>query len=364
MNWSGHNDKNAPWGVRVPPQKEGSSSKKKSPNSGGGGGGGDDDFFDDFFKGPSRIRNIILLLMGAVVLWLGSAVYRVNPDEEGIVLRFGKWVRTTDPGLHFHYPYPIETVYKPKVTQINRTEIGYRGEESRDRPLSRQILEESLMLTGDENILDVNAAVLWRIKDAQLYLFNMRSPAQTVKSVAESVVREIIGSNKIEYLFTEGRDFVQDEAHAIVQKLMDDYQSGVEIIQVQLKKVDPPEQVKDAFHDVQNAKADQERLRNQAEAYRNEIVPQARGEASRLVNEAEAYKSEVVSLAQGRAARFNSVLKSYNLNKEVTHQRIYIETLEEVMANTQKMFVDDAWSGGGLLPYMFIPELKKSLETK
>ena len=361
MNWS-DNDKNSPWGTRTPPKDENS-----SPRGGGGGsrrGGNDDDLFAQFFEGPHKKRNLILFFLAALVLWIGSGIYRVNPDEEGIVLRFGKWVRTTEPGLHLHYPYPVETVYKPKVTQINRTEIGYRGEESRDRPQSRQILEESLMLTGDENILDVNVAVLWRIKDAQLYLFNMRSPAQTVKSVAESVVREVVGRNKIEYLFTEGRDAVQEETHQIVQQLLDDYQSGVEIVQVQLKQVDPPEQVKDAFHDVQNAKADQERLRNQAEAYRNEVVPKARGEAARLVNEAEAYKSEVVSLAQGRASRFDSVLNSYLSDKEVTRYRMYIETLEEVMTNTQKMVVDDAWGGGGLLPYMFIPELKKGVEQR
>lgn len=365
MSLSDDHEKKGPWGARIAPDVSAQKDAKRGGSGGGKGGGTDSDNpFGGFFEGPWQPKHVLYFILGAFVLWIASGIYRVNPDEQGIVLRFGKWVRTEGAGLHFHYPYPIEEVYKPRVTQINRTEIGYRGEESRDRPVSRQVLEESLMLTGDENIVDVNVAVLWRIKDAGQFLFNMRSPAQTIKSVAESVVREVVGSNKIEYLFTEGRDFVQEETRKNVQQLMDDYGSGVEIVQVQLKKVDPPEQVKDAFHDVQNAKADQERMRNQAEAYRNEILPRARGEAVKLVNEAEAYKNEIVALAEGRAARFNSVLDSYKVSKEVTHQRIYIETMEAILEKSRTIIVDDGWGGGAFLPYLFMPELQKRGENK
>ena len=302
----------------------------------------------------------VLITFIALCLWVASGIYHVDTDEQGLVLRFGEYVRTTDPGLHIHFPTPIETVYKPKVTKINRIEIGYRGEDT-DR-ISRQLPEESLMLTGDENIVDINFTVFWRIKDAKNYLFKIRLPDQTIKAAAESAMREIIGQNKIEFILTEGRDVIERETLALIQKLLDNYKSGVDVTQVQLKRVDPPEQVIEAFRDVQRAKADQERLRNVAEAYRNDIIPKARGQAEKFLQEADAYKNEVIARAQGDTARFTSVLNAYKVGKNVTLERIYLETLENVFSSVNKVIIDD--ENNGVVPYLPLTELQKSTRTQ
>ena len=295
--------------------------------------------------------------------WLITGIYRVQSDEQGVVLRFGEWNRTTAPGLHVAWPYPIETVETPKVTRNNRVEVGFRavGDNTVGRAeIGRQVPEEALMLTGDENIVDINFSVFWQIADAGKFLFNVRSPETTIKAVAESTMREIIGQTPIALALAEGRAKIQGAVQERMQKTLDDYGAGVNVKEVQLLKVDPPNEVIDAFRDVQRARADQERLRNEAEAYRNDIIPRARGDAERLTQEAEAYKQEVVARAQGDAERFDSVYAAYASAKDVTRQRIYLETLEEVLRNASKVIIDkDASGGQGVVPYLPLNELQK-----
>lgn len=341
-------------------------------NSGGGGGGPQPPNIDEVIKksqdalkklipgGIGGGRAPILLVLIAIALWLASGFYRVLPDEQGVVTRFGAYVSTTLPGLNYHMPYPVEEVVTPKVTRVNRAEVGFRTpSDSGRRDLVRGLPDESLMLTGDENIVDINFVVFWVIKDAGEYLFNIRDPDSTVNAVAESVVREIIGQTKIASALAEGRGAIESRAQRDIQKILDDYKSGIQITQSQLLKVDPPQQVVDAFRDVQRARADQERLRNEAEAYRNDIIPRARGEAEQLIQEAEAFKQEVVARAQGDAERFNNVYESYSVAKDVTVRRIYLETMEEVLGNANKVLIDRGVSGSGVVPYLPLPELQK-----
>jgi len=307
--------------------------------------------------GGAGVLGIVVI---ALVLWAATGIYRVQTDEQGVVLRFGEWVRTTQPGLNYHLPYPIESVETPKVTVVNRIELGVRTAGAGARAdVGRQVPEEALMLTGDENIVDINFAVFWRIRDAGNFLFNVRTPEVTIKAAAESTMREIIGQTPIASALAEGRGQIEDAAEERLQSLLDQYGAGVEITQVQLLKVDPPGEVIDAFRDVQRARADQERLRNEAEAYRNDIIPRARGEAERLTQEAEAYRQEVVARAQGDAARFNDVYQAYRTSQDVTMQRIYLETLEEVFRNANKILIDNEAGGSGVVPYLPLPEVQK-----
>jgi membrane protease subunit HflK len=262
-------------------------------------------------------------------------------------MRFGAFDRTAPPGLNYHIPWPVESVTTPRVTRINRVDVGFRtageagGTSARPIP-ARDVLEESLMLTGDENIIDIDFAVFWRIRDAGEFLFNTRNPEATVKSAAESVMREVIGRTPIQPALTEARAQIEQEVRRGAQAIMDQYRAGVEIAQVQLQKVDPPAQVVDAFRDVQRANADRERLRNEAESYRNDIIPRARGEAERMVQEAEGFRESQVARARGEAARFISVLTAYQVAQDVTLRRMYLETMEEVLRRNPKIVVDSA----------------------
>jgi membrane protease subunit HflK len=302
------------------------------------------------------------VLAAIVAVWLASGFYRVLPDEQGVELRFGKWnQRTEPPGLRYHFPAPIESVDKVKVTFVHRTEVGFRAADQLGRTVApRQVPEEALMLTGDSNIVDINFTVFWIIKDAGRYLFKIRNPDDTVKSAAESAMRETIGRTPILFALAEGRRQIEDDTKALIQGILDEYLSGVEITQLQLQKVDPPEQVIDAFNDVRRAEADQQRLRNEAEAYRNDIIPRARGEAERIVQEAEAYKQEVVARSQGDAKRFLAVYEQYKNAKDVTVRRIYLETMEEVLRDVNKVIIDRGAQGGaGVVPYLPLPEVQK-----
>src|SRR5579863_2765869 len=298
---------------------------------------------------------VAVVVLGIAVLWLASGFYRVLPDEEGVVLRFGAYNRIAAPGLHWHLPTPIETVFTPSVTRINRTEIGYRSSEGRGGA-ARQLPEEALMLTGDENIVNINFAVFWYVKDAQDYLFKIRDPEMTVKSAAESAMREVVGETPIAALLTEGRGKAETDTQQLLQQLLVAYNSGIEVTQVQLQKVDPPDQVIDAQRDVQRALADQARLRNEAESYRNGILPRARGDAVRIRQEAEAYRQQVLNGAEGDAARFDSVYQAFKVTKDVTAQRLYLETMEEILKNSKKIIIDKSAGGGtGVLPYLPLP---------
>jgi membrane protease subunit HflK len=310
------------------------------------------------FPGGFRAgAGIAVALIAVVVLWLASGFYRVLPDEVGVVLRFGAYNRTTQPGLNYHLPAPIESVETPSVTRQNRLEVGYRSTEG-SSSRGRQVPEEALMLTGDENIVDINFTVLWVVKDAKSYLFNIRNPEGTVKSAAESAMREIVGETPIASALAEGRGKIETETEKLLQAILDTYGSGIEITLVQLQKVDPPDPVIESFRDVQRALADRARLRNEAESYRNDILPKARGQAVQVRQEAEAYKTAVVAHATGDAERFDEVYKAYKVAQDVTAQRLYIETMEEILKSANKVILDKAAEGGsGVLPYLPLPSL-------
>jgi membrane protease subunit HflK len=347
-----------PWGGRPgggqqPPDLEEllrrSQEKVKKIFPGGVGGG----------LGGNR-RALVAVPLILVAVWLASGFYRVQPDEQGVVLRFGEWIKTTQPGLNWHVPAPVETVFTPKVTRSNRVEIGFRSAADVTRTVSaREVANESLMLTGDENIVDINFVLLWLIKDAGQFLFNIRDPESTVKAVAESVMREIIGKTPIAEATTEARGAIEVGAREQIQQILDDYGAGILITQVQLQKVDPPAEVIDAFRDVQRAQADRERLQNEAEAFANDILPRARGEAERISQEAQAYRQEVVARAEGDAQRFVAVYNEFDKARDVTTKRIYLETMEEVLRGMNKVVIDQAANGSGVVPYLPLPELER-----
>lgn len=358
-----------PWG---PPPGGGGNNPWGRPPGGGGPGPQGPDLEDLLRKGQDRFKKMVpggvgggkgvaIAVAVVAILWAASGFYRVQPDEQGVVLRFGEWVRTDQPGLSWHFPAPIETALTPKVTRVNRIEVGYRsmGTDARRPGADRDVADESLMLTGDENIIDIDFTVFWLIKDAGNYLFKIRDPEATVKKAAESAMREVIGRTDIQPALTEARQSIETSTRALLQAMLDEYQAGIEITQVQLQKVDPPGPVVDAFNDVQRARQDRERARNEAEAYRNDIIPRARGEAERLIQEASAYREQVVSLAQGDAKRFSSVLEAYQQAPEVTARRLYLETMQEVMSGANKIIIDDKGGPGGqgVMPYLPLNEL-------
>jgi modulator of FtsH protease HflK len=307
--------------------------------------------------GPFAVLLAVVLV--ALVGFFGFTV-RVNPEELGIVLRFGQYVRQLPPGLNFRWPYPIEEVELPKVTRVNRIEIGMRGSsDSRDSSSTiRDVPEESLMLTGDENIVDVDFVVFWRIADAPDYLFNIEDPEGTVKDVAESAMRDVVGRSDIEPILTEARAQTEADVQALMQKILDGYGAGIQVTQVQLQKVDPPLQVIDAFRDVQAARADQERLQNEAQAYANRIIPEAKGEAERILQAAQGYRDQVIAESKGEADRFLKVYEQYKKAPEVTRRRMFIDTMEKVLGDTDKVIVDGK-AGTGVVPYLPLSEFGK-----
>ncbi len=306
-------------------------------------------------------RSIIVIIVLGFLVWGVSGFYRVQTDEQGVVMIFGRHVDNVGPGLHYNLPAPVGAVYKPKVTIENQIEIGYRSEQRGRFTSPRDVSEESLMLTGDENTVDIDFTVIWDVKDAAAFLFNIRDPGNTVRVAAESVMREVIGQTPIQVAMTEGRDIIEQRSLEILQRLLDQYQAGIRIKRVQLAKVDPPVEVVDAFHDVQRAKADRERLRNEAEAYRNSIIPTARGEAERLVQEAQAYREEVVNRAQGDASRFLAVLSAYATNRDVTERRLYYETMEDLLHGASGKIVVDGVGTHGVLPYLPLTEINRGV---
>ena len=320
-----------------------------------------------FLPGGSKSggKPIGLILIILLFIWLASGLYRVGPDEQGVVLRFGKFIKTTQPGLHYHIPVPIETVETPKVTKVNRIDIGFRSE--RDSGISTgggvaDVPQESLMLTGDENIVNIDISVFWVIKDAGKFLFEIQDPEGTVKAAAETAMREVIAKSDIQPILTEGRAKIEVETQDIIQSILDEYNSGIQITQVQTQKADPPDQVIDAFRDVQAARADMERSKNEAEAYANDVIPRARGEAARILQAAEAYKKEVVAKAEGEASRFLAIYNEYKNAKEVTQERMYLETMEKVLADIDKVIIEKN-AGSGVVPYLPLPELSKKKAT-
>ena len=303
-------------------------------------------------------KPVIFGLILLVVVWAFSGLYRVLPDEQGVVLRFGKFISTTQPGLNYHIPYPVETVLTPKVTKVNRIEVGFRSASDSGRTSGiGDVPEESLMLTGDENIANIDFSVFWVIKDAGKFLFKIQSPVETVKAAAETAMRQVIAKSKLQSILTEGRSSIEIETQEIIQSILDEYESGIQITQVQTQKADPPDQVIDAFRDVQAARADMERSKNEAEGYANDVIPRARGDAAKILQEAEAYKQQVVAAAEGEASRFIAIYSEYAKAKKVTQERMYLETMEKVLADINKVIIDK--KSGGVVPYLPLPELSK-----
>src|SRR6476620_8531037 len=321
-------------------------------------------------RGQDRLRRVLpggnlggrgfaLLVLGALALWGFSGFFRVDQDELGVVLRFGEQVRVVQPGLNCHLPYPVETVLTPKALRVNKIDIGMRTiEDSRRGTAVRDVPEESLMLTGDENIVDVDFSVLWKIKPNGVgdYLFNIQQPEGTVKAVAESAMREVVGRSNIQPILTGARQNIETGVQDLMQSVLDKYGAGIQITQVQLQKVDPPSQVIDAFRDVQAARADLERAQNEAQTYANKVVPEARGRASQIIQNAEAYREQTVAEAKGATSRFLQVYDEYKKAPDVTRQRMYLETMERLFGGTDKIIMD---SGGGVVPYLPLDQLSR-----
>ena len=310
---------------------------------------------------------IAVALLAVIVIWGLSGLFRVQPDELGVVLRFGKHERDVGPGLRYHLPYPIETVLLPKALRVSTLNIGFSSDTSSrrgGREAPRDIPEESLMLTGDENIVDVQFTVLWRIKPkgAADYLFNIQNPEGSVKAVAESAMREVVGHSNIQGILTNDKDKIQLEVQELMQRVLDGYGSGILVQQLQMGNVNPPNQdVIQSFNDVTNAKTELESLQNQAQTYANQVVPGARGRAAQITQAAEGYKQQAVAEAKGQSARFLKVYEEYKKAPDVTRERIYLETMEHVLGNSDKLIYDSGPSGQGVVPYLPLTELTKKM---
>jgi membrane protease subunit HflK len=377
MAWN--NNSGGPWG--------GGGGNSGGPWGGGGGGGRGGgggpfgsrrppDMEDVIRKGQERLRNLIpggfgsfkgvlLIALAAVVIWLLTGFFRVQPNQQAIQLVFGKpYGGSVQSGFHYNLPSPIGTVIVVNVQDQRRTVIGsvsgsdrsgYRG----NRPTS----SENLMLTGDENIIDIEFAVLWQIKDIFQWVFGVRNGEENVRNVAEAAMREVIGKSNFQYAQTEGRTKIEQDTKDLMQKILDEYGSGVRIGQVQLQRADPPQDVLGAFRDVQAARADKERAINEANTYRNQVVPRAKGEAASIVQRAEAYKATTVARSRGDVQRFDQVYEQYNKAKDITAERLYLETIEEVLRNVNKVMVDRNSTATGVLPYLPLPELRQPVPT-
>lgn len=320
----------------------------------GRGGGGE--------GGTSKVSGLGagLIAMVAVVLWLVSGFYIVNEGQRGVVLQFGAKTGITDAGLHWRWPFPLETVEKVNVSQVSTIEIGYRKSDKTGG--TSKVPKEALMLTQDENILDIEFAVQYKIKDAADYLFNVRDIQNTLMSATESAVREVVGKSDLDFIITEGRDQVGQNTRALLQEIMDRYKSGIQIVTVQMQKALPPEEVKAAFDDAVKAREDEQRLKNEAEAFANDMIPRARGNAARMLQEAEGYKASVIARAEGDAKRFSQIVAEYAKAPGVTRDRMYIEAMERVFSNTTKILVDQ--KAGNNILYLPLDKLVSQGATR
>jgi len=364
MPWSNQSGGGGPWGSgsRGP---WGSGPQSQGPRP--------PDLEDLLRRGQDRLRTLLpgnlggrgvaIIALIAVALWGLSGFFRVEPDEVGVVLRFGKFVREVQPGLNYHLPYPIETALTPQALRVNKVNIGFRESDDMRRGTTlRDVPEESLMLTGDENIVDVDFSVLWRVKANAVgdFLFSVQDPPGAVKAVAESAMRQVIGRSNIQAILTGARQTIETGVQELMQQTLDSYGAGITVQQVQLQKVDPPTQVIDAFRDVQAARSDLERAQNEAQTYANKVVPEARGRAAKIIQDAEAYRAQTVAEAKGQASRFTQVYDQYKKAPDVTRQRIYLETMERVFGGTDKTIIDTGPQGAqGVVPYLPLGELAR-----
>ena len=301
---------------------------------------------DQEFKIPKISMGAFPLIGIALVLWMLTGIYVVGPDEVGVVQTFGKYSRAAQSGLNYHFPFPIEKVSTPKVTEVKRIEIGFR---TVGKNQYQTIARESLMLTGDENIVDAEMIVQYKIKDPVAYTFNFIEPELTVRQASEASLRTVIGRHNIDEALTSGKFMIQEESKELIQNILDKYNTGILVVAVQLQDVSPPEQVIAAFKDVASAKEDKNRMVNQAEGYRNDIIPKARGEAQAQIREAEGYKEARIARAEGDVSKFNAVLKEYRKSKEVTETRMFLETAEEILSDREKIIVPDGKEGSNLI---------------
>jgi membrane protease subunit HflK len=333
--------------------------------------------FEEFLrKGQDRLRALLpgsfggggvaLIVVVLLALWGLSGFFRVDTQEIGVVLRFGKFVREEPPGLRYHWPYPIETALTPPALRVNKTDVGMRPVEDMRRGTSvRELPEESLMLTGDENIVDVDFSVFWIVKPGGVgdFLFNIQNPEGTVKAVAESAMREVVGRSTIQPILTGARQNIETSVQTLMQKMLDSYGAGILIQQVQLQKVDPPNQVIDSFRDVQAARSDLERAQNEAQTYANKVVPEARGRAAKVIQDAEAYREQTVAEATGQTSRFLQIYDQYKKAPDVTRERMYLETMESILAGADKTIIDTGTQSPGVVPYLPLPELPRARPT-
>ncbi len=372
-----NNNAQGPWGGYFGdkgnnPKHEGSKQeepKRQQPS----GGDGFDDFIkkinnsfkkflgNDGTKSPKSLIGIIVLTL--VLLWLASGFYKVDSDENAVVLYFGKFNSVTTPGLNYHVPFPFGKVLKESVTIVNTEEFGFTSAGSKSSG-KRNLDAESLMLTGDENIVDIEFQVQWQISDIKDFVFNTVAPRESIRKAAESAMREIIARTPIVAALSDGKSKIELESKELLQQILDSYKSGVRIVLVQLRRVDPPAQVIDAFRDVQTAKADKEKEINQAQAYANDVVPRARGTASQMIEESEAFAKEVVTNAEGEAGRFIQVYNQYALAKQVTRKRIYLETMEKILGATDKVIIDNNAVKSGVAPYYPLNEVRNKTVKK
>ena len=300
---------------------------------------------DQEIKIPDFNFRLLPLLGAALALWLFTGVYMVGPDEVGVVRTFGEFTRVAQSGLNYHFPYPIEQVNTPAVTEVKRIESGFRTLRNGQY---RSVEKESLMLTGDENIVDAEMIVQYKIKDPVKYLFRIMEPELTVREAAEASLRTVVGRNKIDETLTTGKFKIQEETKIQLQLILDKYDSGIHVVAVQLQDVSPPKEVLGAFKDVASAKEDKNRMINQAEGYRNNVIPIARGEAEAMIRDAEGFKQARIKRSEGDAVKFTTILREYRKAKSITQKRLYLETMERVLPNIEKIIIPDKNSGNML----------------
>ncbi len=317
--------------------------QRREGGSGGGRQGGGPDMPGFSFKQFGGGIGVLIVLI--LLIWAASGFYTVDANQRGVVLRLGKFVETTEPGLHWRLPYPLESHEIVDFTGVRTVEVGYRTSER------NKVLRESLMLTDDENIINIQFAVQYVLNSPENYLFNNRDPDDSVAQAAETAMRELVGKNRMDFVLYEGREEIAVAALALMQRILDRYETGIQISRVTMQNAQPPEQVQAAFDDAVKAGQDRERQKSEGEAYANDVIPRARGTASRLLEEASAYRAKVVANAEGETKRFSQVLAEYRRAPDVTRERLYIDTMQQVLSNTSKVMID-AKGNGNLL---FLP---------
>ncbi len=370
MSWK---NQGGPWGGGGGGGNGGDGGGQNPWGGGRGGRGGPSipeppDLEDLLRRGQDRFRRALpggfgggrvigLAVLAGVALWLASGFYRVQPGELGVEMLFGKYLRVTTPGLNYWLPRPIGQVVTPNVERTNQINIGFRGQGDPSGGAVCDVPQESLMLTGDQNIIDIDFVVQWRVKNAGDFLFNIREPEPTIKLAAESSMREIVGQTTLEDALTVKRQEVELKTKELLQSILDEYGAGVFVSDVKLQKVDPPTQVIDAFNDVQRARQDKDRKQNEAQTYSNDILPRAKGEAQRMIQEATAYKERLIREAEGESNRFLSVYNAYLQDKDVTRKRLYLERMQQVLKDSEKIIIDKG--NTGVVPYLPLPELRR-----